>query len=236
MTYQFTFRRMAWAMAAPLALGMATVVTPSAAMAQSYSPDVLQVSETGPIVFDPSAKLDLADGGAIEFWVAASWSGDPGYDPPVIINIGPEGILYQVSVLRDRDGLVFANANDEDVFIADLSDGNLHHVAVNIMQGGLEVYFDGELVGTSELMPLSLPSAGLFVGGIEPDDSANLNGAIAQLRFWSQPLERQEIIDFRLRDVLNADSEDHPAAEFLAAQSDFRAGELLVVESMETLP
>jgi hypothetical protein len=236
MTYEISFRRQAFAMAAPLALGAAAIFAPSAAMAQTYSPDVLQVGETGAIAFDPSPKLDLATGGAIEFWVAAAWSGDPGYDPPVVINIGPEGILYQIAVLRERDGLVFANANDEDVFIADLSDGKLHHVAVNIMQDGLEVYVDGELVGTSELLPLSLPSAALFVGGIEPDNSQNLDGAIAQLRFWSQPLEPQEIIDFRLREVLDANSEDHPAAEFLVAQSDFRAGELLVVESMETLP
>lgn len=236
MTYQITFRRKALAMAAPLALGATSIFAPAAAIAQSYTPDVLQVSETGPVAFGSAPQLDLAAGGAIEFWVAASWSGDPGYDPPVVINIGPEGILYQISVLRDRDGLVFANANDEDVFIADLTDGNLHHVAVNIMQDGLEVYVDGVLVGTSELLPLSLPSAGLFVGGIEPDDSANLDGAIAQLRFWNQPLEPQEIIDFRLREVLDPNSEDHPAAEFLAAQSDFRAGELLVVESMETLP
>lgn len=236
MTYQISFRRQAFAMAAPLALGAAAMFAPGAAVAQTYSPDVLQVSETGAIAFDPSPQLDLANGGAIEFWVAAAWNGDPGYDPPVLINIGPDGILYQVSVLRERDGLVFANANDEDVFIADLSDGKLHHVAVNIMQDGLEVYVDGELVGTSELLPLSLPSAALFVGGIEPDNSANLDGAIAQLRFWSQPLEPQEIIDFRLREVLDANSEDHPAAEFLVAQSDFRAGELLVVESMETLP
>lgn len=236
MTYEFTFRQTALAMAAPIALGAAALFAPAPAIAQSYSPDVLQVNETGPIAFDPSPQLDLADGGAIEFWVAAAWSGDPGYDPPVVINIGPEGILYQISVLRDRDGLVFANANDEDVFIADLTDGKLHHVAVNIMLDGLEVYVDGELVGTSELLPLSLPSAALFVGGIEPDNSANLDGAIAQLRFWSQPLEQQEIIDFRLREVLDANGEDHPAAEFLAAQSDFRAGELLVVESMETLP
>lgn len=236
MTYQISFLRQAFAMAAPLALGAAAMFAPGAAAAQTYSPDVLQVSETGAIAFDPSPQLDLANGGAIEFWVAAAWNGDPGYDPPVLINIGPDGILYQVSVLRERDGLVFANANDEDVFIADLSDGKLHHVAVNIMQDGLEVYVDGELVGTSELLPLSLPSAALFVGGIEPDNSANLDGAIAQLRFWSQPLEPQEIIDFRLREVLDANSEDHPAAEFLVAQSDFRAGELLVVETMETLP
>ncbi|MEP5938279.1 MAG: LamG domain-containing protein [Erythrobacter sp.] len=217
-----------------MALGL--VMSPSVAMGQSYSPDVLEVSETGPIAFDPSPKLDLAEGGAIEFWVAANWSSDPGYDPPVVINIGPEGILYQVSVLRDRDGLVFANANDEDVFIGDFSDGNLHHVALNIMEDGVEVYVDGALIGTSDLLPLSLPSAGLFVGGLESEEAVSLDGAIAQLRFWSQPLTEDEIVDFRLREVLDANSDDHPAAEFLVAQSDFREDELLVVDSMETLP
>ena len=217
-----------------MALGV--VVMPAAASAQGYTPDVLEVSESGPIAFDPSPKLDLSNGGAIEFWVAANWSGDPGYDPPVIINIGPDGILYQVSVLRDRDGLVFANANDEDVFIGDLSDGNLHHVALNIMEDGVEVYLDGALIGTSDLMPLALPSAGLFVGGLESEEAASLDGAVAQLRFWSQPLTQDEIVDFRMREVLDPASDDHPAAEFLLAQSDFREDELLVVDSMETLP
>jgi hypothetical protein len=217
-----------------LALGL--VMSPPVAMAQSYTPDVLDVSETGPIAFDPSEKLDLSGGGAIEFWVAANWSDDPGYDPPVIINIGPEGILYQVSVLRDRDGLVFANANDEDVFIGDLSDGNLHHVALNVMEDGVEVYFNGALIGTSDLLPLSLPSAGLFVGGLASEEGASLDGAIAQLRFWSQPLTEDEIVDYRMRQVLDEQSEDHPAAEYLVAQSDFGEDELLVVDSMETLP
>ena len=164
------------------ALGLA--LSPLPVFAQSYSPDVLDVSESGPVAFDPTPRIDLADGGAVEFWVAANWQDDPGYDPPVIVNIGPEGILYQISILRERDGLVFANANDEDVFIADLSDGNLHHVSLNFMEDGIEAYVDGALVGTSELLPLSLPSVGLFI----------------------------------------------------AAQSDFSAGELLVVETMEELP
>ncbi|MEO0690546.1 MAG: LamG domain-containing protein [Pseudomonadota bacterium] len=216
------------------ALGLA--MAPLSVAAQDYSPDIIEIAENGPIAFDPSPKLDLAEGGALEFWIAANWEGDPGYDPPVVINIGPEGILYQVSVLRERDGIVFANANDEDVFIADLSDGNLHHVALNFMEDGIETYVDGALVGTSELSPLSLPSAGLFVGGIEPDNSATLQGAVAQLRFWSQPLSEEEIVEFRLRDVLDPVAGDHPAAEFLAAQSDFAEGELLIVDSMETLP
>ena len=215
---------------------LALVLAPCLALAQAYSPDILDVTESGPVAFEAQEKLDLADGGAIEFWVSGDWSEDPGYDPPVLINIGPEGILYQVSVLRDRDGLVFANANDEDVFMADFSDGNLHHVAFNIMEDGLEVYVDGALIGDSELLPLSLPSSGIFVGGLSTDAAASLTGAIGQLRFWSEPLEQQEIVDFRLRDVLSATSDDHPAAEFLIAQSDFTTGELLVVDAVEELP
>ena len=221
---------------AAIIASLAMLLTAMPASAQGYTPDVLEVSKTGPLAFEPQDKLELSEGGAIEFWVAAEWSADPGYDPPVIINIGPQGILYQVSILRDRDGLVFANADDEDVFIADFSDGALHHVALNIMEDGVEVYVDGALVGSTELLPLNLPSAGLFVGGLGTEESVSLEGAIAQLRFWSEPLEQDEIVDFRLRDVLDAAGGDHPAAEFLVAQSDFTTEELLVVDTVEVLP
>lgn len=215
---------------------VALAFAPSLAIAQAYSPDVLDVAQSGPVAFEAPEQLDLADGGAIEFWVSGDWSEDPGYDPPILINIGPEGILYQISVLRDRDGLVFANANSEDVFIADLSDGSLHHVVFNIMEDGLEVYVDGALIGDSDLLPLSLPSSGIFVGGLDSEASASLSGAIGQLRFWSEPLEQEEMVEFRLRDVLSETTDDHPAAEFLLAQSDFANGELLVVDSVEELP
>ncbi|SIN68252.1 Concanavalin A-like lectin/glucanases superfamily protein [Parasphingorhabdus marina DSM 22363] len=216
--------------AAIIAFGLAT--SPTMVAAQDYTPDVIELTETGPFAFEPAAQLDLSGGGAVEFWIATGWMQDPGYDPPVLINIGGEGISYLISVMRERDGLVFANADDEDVFLVDLSDGNLHHVAINVMDDGIEVYVDGVVIGTSDLRPLSLPSSGLYVGGLGLEDAGKFTGAIGQLRFWKEPLREQDIVAFRMRDVLDPDAGDHPDAEHLSAMSDFSTGQMMLVESV----
>lgn len=213
-----------------VALSLAT--SPVALAAQDYTPDVIELGDTGPFAFEPAPQLDLSNGGAVEFWVAPGWSEDPGYDPPVLLNIGPEGVSYLVSVLRDRDGLVFANDDDEDVFLVDLTDGNLHHVAINVMDDGLEVYVDGAVVGTSDLRPSALPSVGLFVGGLGTEDTGSFAGAIGQLRFWKEPLYEEDIKAFRMRDVLDPEAGDHPDAENIAAMSNFATGQLLLVDSV----
>lgn len=201
-------------------------------VAQEYTPDIIELGETGPFAFEPAPQLDLSAGGAVEFWIAPAWSADPGYDPPVLLNIGPEGISYLVSVMRDRDGLVFANDDDEDVFLVDLTDGNLHHVAINVMDDGLEVYVDGTVVGTSDLRPSSLPSSGLYIGGLGIENSGRFEGAIGQLRFWNEPLYEEDIVAYRMRDVLDAQGEDHPDAANLAAMSDLTTGQMLLVDSI----
>lgn len=218
------------ACAAPIALGLAA--NPAIVAAQDYTPDVIELSDTGPFAFEPAAQLDLSRGGAIEFWVATGWSEDPGFDPPVLVNIGEQGISYMVSVTRERDGLIFANDNDEDVFLVDLSDGDLHHVAINVMDDGIEAYVDGSVVGTSDLRPTALPSVGLFIGGLGVDGTGQFEGAIGQLRFWSEPLYEEDIVAFRMRDVLDPQAGDHPDAENLTAMSDFTQGELLLVDSV----
>ncbi|MEO1487975.1 MAG: LamG-like jellyroll fold domain-containing protein [Pseudomonadota bacterium] len=211
-----------------LTLGLATPIA-----AQDYTPDVVEMSETGPFAFEPAPQLDLANGGALEFWVAPGWSADPGYDPPVLVNMGEQGVSYLVSVLRDRDGLVFANAEDEDVFLVDLTDGALHHVAINVMQDGIEVYVDGAVVGTSDLRPSRRPSSGLFVGGLGLEDTGRFEGAIGQLRFWKEPLYEDDIVAYRLRDVLDEKAGDHPDAANLAAMSDLNSGQMLLVDQVE---
>lgn len=222
------------ACAASIALGLAA--TPTVVAAQDYTPDVIELSDTGPFAFEPAPQLDLSRGGAVEFWVATGWSEDPGFDPPVLVNIGEQGISYMISVTRERDGLIFANDDDEDVFLFDFSDGNLHHVAINMMDDGIEAYVDGSVVGTSDLRPTSRPSSGLFVGGLGVDGTGQFLGAIGQLRFWSEPLYEEDIIAFRMRDVLDPQAGDHPDAENLSAMSDFTQGELLLVDSVGDAP
>ena len=228
MTMKKIINGFAMAVAAPIALASMT----NLAFAQNYTPDMIELTETGPIAFEPAAQLDLAEGGAVEFWVATGWSQDPGYDPPVLLNIGPHGLSYLVSILRDRDGLVFANDDDEDVFLVDFTDGNLHHVAINVMDDGIEVYVDGAVVGTSDLKPSPLPSVGLFVGGLGTEESASFDGAIGQLRFWKEPLYEEDIVAFRMRDVLDEEAGDHPDAENLSAMSNFSTGQLLLVDTV----
>ena len=214
------------------AAALTLAVSPAHLAAQEYTPDIIELGETGPFAFEPAPQLDLSAGGAVEFWVAPAWSADPGYDPPVLLNIGPEGISYLISVLRDRDGLVFANDDDEDVFLVDLTDGNLHHVAINVMDDGLEVFVDGTVVGTSDLRPSPLPSSGLYVGGLGVENTGAFEGAIGQLRFWNEPLYEEDIVAYRMRDVLDAQGEDHPDAENLAAMSDLSTGQMLLVDSI----
>lgn len=215
-----------------LGAAMALAISSTPVTAQDYSPDIIELGETGPFAFEAAPQLDLADGGAVEFWVAPSWSADPGFDPPVLLNIGPKGISYLISVMRERDGLVFANDTDEDVFLADLTDGNLHHVAINVMDDGLEVYVDGLVVGTSDLKPSALPSSGLYVGGLGVENTGFFEGAIGQLRFWKEPLYEEDIIAYRMRDVLDAQEGDHPDAANLAAMSDLATGQMLLVDAI----
>ena len=215
-----------------VAAAMTLALSPVQLSAQDYTPDIIELGESGPFAFEPAPQLDLANGGAVEFWVAPAWSADPGYDPPVLLNIGPQGISYLISVLRDRDGLVFANDDDEDVFLVDLTDGNLHHVAINVMDDGLEVYVDGVVVGTSDLRPSPLPSSGLYVGGLGVEDTGSFEGAIGQLRFWSEPLYEEDIVAYRMRDVLDAQAGDHPDAANLAAMSDLTTGQMLLVDAI----
>lgn len=214
------------------AAALTLAFSPAQLVAQEYTPDIIELGETGPFAFQPAPQLDLSSGGAVEFWVAPAWSADPGYDPPVLLSIGPEGISYLISVMRDRDGLVFANDDDEDVFLVDLTDGNLHHVAINVMDDGLEVYVDGTVVGTSDLRPSPLPSSGLYVGGLGVENSGRFEGAIGQLRFWKEPLYEDDIVAYRMRDVLDAQGEDHPDAANLAAMSDLTTGQMLLVDAI----
>ena len=67
--------------------------------AEQYTPDVAEFDGTTSLTFDPSPQLVLADGGTIEFWVVPDWTSDPGYDPVIICNAGPEGASYLVAML-----------------------------------------------------------------------------------------------------------------------------------------
>ena len=195
--------------------------------AEQYTPDVAEFDGTTSFTFDPSPQLVLADGGTIEFWVVPDWTSDPGYDPVIICNAGPEGASYLVAMLRDRDGIAIAAGEDEDVVTFDFSDGQLHHVAVVQYEDGTAVFVDGEVAGTSDLRFQDLPSVGVWVGSIDGENNA-FRGAIAGLRVWDVAVPQEELVAYALEDIFAG---DHPDLAWLSAISDFRAGELLLVEA-----
>ena len=204
----------------------ASLIIANVAAAQSYRPDVMEFDGRNSLTFDPAPQMILADGGTIEFWVVPDWTEDPGYDPVIVCNAGNEGASYLIAMLRDRDGLAIAAGDQEDVVTFDFTDGRLHHVAVNQLEDGIVVFVDGQVVGTSELLLLDLPSTAVWVGSIDGRNNS-FAGAIAGLRVWDRPIEQEQIVEFAMKDVFD---NDHPDLASLAAMSDFRAGELLLVE------
>lgn len=197
-----------------------------AQQAQQYTPDVAEFDGTNSMTFDPSPQLALADGGTIEFWVVPDWTDDPGYDPVIVCNAGQQGPSYLIAMLRDRDGIAVVAGEDEDVVTFDFTDGDLHHVAVSQFDDGLAVIIDGKVAGTSELAFQDLPSSGVWVGSIDGENNG-FKGAIAGLRIWDAPVEQEVLVEYALKDIFAA---DHPYIDWLSAMSDFRAGELLLVE------
>jgi len=195
--------------------------------AEQYTPDVAEFDGTTSLTFDPSPQLVLADGGTIEFWVVPDWTSDPGYDPVIICNAGPEGASYLVAMLRDRDGIAIAAGEEEDVVTFDFTDGQLHHVAVVQYEDGTAVFVDGEVAGTSDLRFQDLPSAGVWVGSIDGENNT-FRGAIAGLRVWDVAVPQEDLVAYALEDIFAG---DHPDLAWLSAISDFRAGELLLVEA-----
>lgn len=197
-----------------------------AAAAQGYTPDIAEFDGSNTMSFEPAPQLNLADGGTIEFWVMPDWTDDPGYDPVIICNAGPEGASYLIAMLRDRDGIAFGAGDQEDVATFDFTDGRLHHVAVSFFEDGLSVIVDGQIVGTSNIKALDLPSVGVWVGSIDGENN-QFKGAIAGLRVWDIVVEQESLVEFALKDIFAA---DHPDLPLLSVMSDFANEEFLLAE------
>lgn len=194
--------------------------------ATPYSPDVAEFDGTNSLTFEPAPQLDLADGGTIEFWVVPDWTEDPGYDPVVICNAGPEGASYLIALLRDRDGVAIAAGDAEDVATFDFTDGRLHHVAISQFEDGTAIIVDGQIIGTSDLRFETRPSAGVWVASIDGENN-QFQGAIAGMRIWDVVVAQETLVDFAMKDVF---ADEHPDLPFLSAISDFSNDEILLAD------
>lgn len=203
-------------------------LTPLTASAQSeHVPDVAEFDGRQSYGFPAHDSLTLAAGSTIEFWVAADWATDPGYDPVVLSNVGPQGPLYTVAILGDRAGISLQAGHFVGALPADFSDGDMHHVALADFSDAIAVMVDGAVVGVFETSLPELPSAGLWVGSAD-GINAPFRGAVAGLRIWAAALEREVIAAFAARDIEDPNN-PHPDLEMLVASSDFRDGALQLV-------
>lgn len=211
------------------ALATALLAGNAYAQDESYQPDFLELDGTESLQFIPDPEYSLAQGGTIEFWVEPDWSEDPGYDPVIISNSGEDGISYLIAMLRDRDGLGVVSGENEGFIPFDFTDGKVHHVALNAYEDALIVFIDGEPQGVADFGIADVQSSTVWIGSAD-GETAPFTGALAALRIWGVPVEKEALADYRTLDVFSEYNEPHPDIDFLQAISDFENKDILTIE------
>lgn len=208
------------------------MVNVSALAQPAYSPDVAEFKGGDSYAFPANSAFDLSGGGTIEFWVGTDWTGDPGYDPVVLSNTGAQGSSYLIAINGERTALVINSADRIEAVPFDFRNDKLHHVAIVNSGADTFVMIDGVILASLALAFEDKPSAGLWIGSANGKD-APFVGAIAQLRLWSIALDPLTIISYLQSDI-DGEGAPHPDIEFLAAESDFHSGALLVDAELTT--
>lgn len=199
------------------------------AAAQDYRPDIIEMNGTFELTFEADPAFTLADEGTVEFWAQPDWTEDPGFDPVLLSNIGPDGPSYIIAISGDREAVVVVSGEEEDVFTFDFTDGKMHHIAINQFSDGINVLVDGQVVGESEMNLQDLDSDGLWIGSVDGEISP-FYGAIAGMRFWDYVPERNTLLVYAQRDVV---LDEHPELEQLSAISDFATEDMLILQEIE---
>ncbi|QFT78664.1 LamG domain-containing protein [Erythrobacter sp. THAF29] len=193
-----------------------------------YELDMLELDGTETLAFEPDPRLDPADQSTIEFWVKAGWSEDPGFDPVMLSNAGPDGASYLLAIDRERDGLIVSSGEQTESVPFDFADGKAHHVALIDLGNPLAVLVDGQVAAQLEMTLMPLPSDGLYIGSAYGEDDGFV-GAIGGLRIWDAAIATDVLETYRLRDVLS-ESDPHPDLQFLALISNFADQDVVLID------
>lgn len=207
-----------------------SLIWASSANAQPYVPDTREFPGSAPLSFTSNPLLDLSDGGAIEFWVAADWSVSPGYHPTLLNRGVDPAPLYRIAISASREELLLQFGSKHGRVPFDFSDGQTHHVALLDFDDEVMVMIDGWLAGGVAMSIEPGPPAPLIVGA-NADGSAPFIGAISALRFWHSPMAPETIAAYALKDPTDP-SAPHPDLAQLAAYSDFELGELILADHL----
>jgi len=216
-------------------LGLVLLITSIISVnAQTYTPDILELTGTNGIEVFADPRLQLGDGGTIEFWVEPDWRNVPDYDPVILSNAGLEGVSYLIAILRDRDGLAIVSGDDEEIISFDFSDNQMHHVAINNYTNNIIVFIDDEVVGNFDMTIKDRPSLGLWIGTAD-GQTAPFKGALGALRLWGIPVEQEMLREFSLKPALSDVTGDHPDIDYLMGMSDFDNEDFLLIDSVELI-
>ncbi|MXO89283.1 LamG domain-containing protein [Pontixanthobacter aquaemixtae] len=203
---------------------------PVVAQDSQYLPDVLELDGQTTLNFPADESLDLSGGATIEFWVQPDWTDAPQFDPVILSYAGTEGASYLVAMLRDRDGIGIMTGETFEVAPFDFSDSKMHHVVLIDYGNQIEVLVDNALVAILPVTIQSLSADGLFIGSSDGENDPFL-GALAGVRLWGLPVAQDVVANWRMRDVLSNEEQEHPDLRFLVGHSAFQSEDFLLANA-----
>jgi hypothetical protein len=186
----------------------------------NFAPVMETFTGKNAVILPASPALDINGYGTVEFWVAAKWAQDPGYDPAVMAYYGPTGARFAIYVARDAKALGVQAGRFYDTVAFDFSDGEMHHVALTTVGDAISVMIDGEVqpqalnFGFGEAAPtrLTIGSA----GNVSP-----FIGQIGQVRIWNEPIDPEVLTEFSWKPLGAQAPNLHPDIDALAGISAF---------------
>ena len=208
---------------ATLLAASASLILASGAAAQAYRPDIVELTGAADsLAFPPDDNMDLSGGGTIEFWAQPDWTDDPGYDPVVVSNAGPQGASYAIGVTGARDGLFVMAGDKLEIAPFDFTDNKLHYVAVSDYGDDTLVVIDNKPVARLGVTFADLPSDGFWIGTLD-GSGAPFKGAVAGLRVWDEPLDPDVLGIYAMQPLVSPAGVAHPAIASLVGMSNFEA-------------
>jgi hypothetical protein len=194
--------------------------TPAIVRTADFAPVMETFTGKSAKSYAPSPALDINGYGTIEFWAAAKWTKNPGYDPAIMAYYGPKGARFAIYVTGDGKALGVQAGRHFDKVEFDFSDGEMHHVALTTLGDAIIVMIDGEVqpealnFGFGEFTPtaFSIGSAG---------NMSPFIGQIGQVRIWNEPIDPDVLAEFSWK-PLGAEAPNlHPHIDALAGISAF---------------
>jgi len=202
----------------------------SAAVWANYVPDTIELPASRPVSFPAHPALSLSNGGAIECWVAADWTNNPGYHPVILSNGDLDTPIYRLSIAADQQSLIVQAGSAFAQFSFNFADRQTHHIAVLDYDNEMVALIDGKFAGVvqASFEPGSLSD--LYIGSTTGGRAPFL-GAISAVRIWDIPLEPEEVAYFALRDPFST-QDPHPNLSALVGYSNFRESNFVVVDAV----